>query len=367
MASNSFGDVFRITTFGESHGIALGVIVDGCPSGLSISEDEINLALNLRCPGRNEFVTPRKEKDKAKIIAGIFEEKTTGAPIAIIIENTGYDSSKYEPIKKILRPGHANFTYLRKYGVFDYRGGGRASARETVCRVAAGAIAAKLLKHYGIQIAAFIKSIGCIEANIEIKDFSSFKEKVYNQLIFCPDEKSAKRMMNEIKKIKNEGDSIGGVVEFIVTGVPVGLGDPIYNKLEAKFASAMMSIPASKGFEIGEGFDTSKIKGSQNNDEFMAVNRKFITKTNFAGGVLAGISNGMPIVGRVAFKPTPSIMKAQNSVDLEGKKVFLQLPQDSRHDVCVAIRAVPVVEAMCALVIADALMLNRCVKLDDKN
>lgn len=364
MASNSFGKIFRITTFGESHGEALGVIIDGCPAGLSLDEDDIHDALSLRQPGKSEFVSPRFEKDRAKIMSGIFEGKTTGTPIAIIVENKNVDSDKYEPIKNSLRPGHANFTYLEKYGVFDYRGGGRASARETACRVAAGAVAMKLLAHYEIKTAAFVKSIGDTQADVETTDIKKLREETYANPVFCPDKKAAKQMMDEIIKLKSEGDSIGGIVEFIIADVPTGLGEPIYNKLEASLASALMSIPAAKGFEIGAGFNAAKLKGSENNDAFIAIHEKISTKTNHAGGVLAGISTGMPVTGRVAFKPTPSIMKAQKTTDLQGNETLLQLPNGSRHDVCVAIRAVPVVEAMCALVIADALLLNRSTKLD---
>lgn len=362
MASNSLGKIFCITTFGESHGEALGVIIDGCPAGIALEVSEINDALQLRAPGKNEFVSPRFENDIAKIVSGIFEGKTTGAPIAILIENKNSDSSHYHVIKNMIRPGHANFTYLEKYGVFDYRGGGRASARETACRVAAGAVATKLLQQYQIKTAAYIKSIGGIDAAVHWENIETLRNNTYAQPIFCPDKNAAKLMQDKISAISAEGDSLGGVVEFLIIGVPAGLGEPIYYKLEAALASAMMSIPAAKGFEIGEGFNAAKLKGSENNDPFVNEG-KVVTKTNHAGGILAGISNGMPIVGRVAFKPTSSIKKSQETIDLEGKKVTLQLPEGSRHDPCVAIRAVPVVEAMCAIVIADALLLNRSAQL----
>ena len=286
-------------------------------------------------------------------------------PIAIVIENKDFDRNKYEPIKNLLRPGHANFTYLKKYDIFDYCGGGRASARETVCRVAAGAIAKKILEYYKIQLTAFVKSIGDIVADIDIQNVEKLKQETYNQIVFCPDPDAAKNMMDKIKRAKAEGDSVGGIVGFVVANVPIGLGEPIYDKLEARLASAMMSIPATKGFEIGEGFNASRMKGSEYNDIFVETNKRISTKTNNAGGVLAGISNGMPIIGQVAFKPTPSITKPQKTVDLQGGGTVLQLPEGSRHDPCVAIRAVPVVEAMCALVIADFLLLNRCAKLGD--
>lgn len=363
MASNSFGKIFRITTFGESHGKMLGVVIDGCPAGLPIHEDDINAALQLRSPGKSEYVSLRNENDQAKIVSGIFENKTTGTPIAILIENTDSDSNKYEPTKNLLRPGHANFTYLEKYGVFDYRGGGRASARETACRVAAGAVAMKILSHDNMTITAFIKRIGNIVANVDLSNIPQLRQKISAPSIFCPDEKAAALMMDEIKKIKAEDDSIGGIVEFIISNVPAGLGEPIYDKLEARLACAMMSIPAAKGFEIGDGFLSSTQKGSEHNDLFTTENTKIKTKTNHAGGILAGISNGMPMIGRVAFKPTPSILKPQTTTDAQGNKKTLQLPDGSKHDPCVAIRAVPVVEAMCALVIADFLLLNRGSKL----
>jgi chorismate synthase len=337
MASNSFGNIFRITTWGESHGKAIGVVIDGCPAGLEIDENEINAALALRAPGVNPYTSPRKETDKAQILSGVFEGKTTGAPISLLIPNTDADSSKYEPIKDLLRPGHANFTYIEKYGFFDYRGGGRASARETACRVAAGAIAQKLIERDGIIVTASIKQIGSVTD---------------------PDE-----MMKLIEKAKSEGDSLGGVVEFEALNVPVGLGDPVYEKLEARLAFALMSLPATKGFEIGAGFSSVEMAGSEHNDAFMKDSGVTKTRTNNAGGTLGGISTGMPLVGRVAFKPTSSIRKEQETVTLSGEGAQFKLPEGSRHDPCVAIRAVPVVKAMVALVLADALLLNRCAKV----
>lgn len=359
MGSNSFGKIFRITTFGESHGEVVGVVIDGCPSGISVHYQELKAMLDLRRPRGNELVSQRAEKDSPKIISGVFEGKTTGAPITILIENTDVDSEKYEATKNILRPSHANYVYLKKYGIYDYRGGGRASARETVGRVAAGYIAMNILKRHGIKTAAFIKSIGDVRANVESDHIEKLREKTYTNPVFCPDKKASLLMREEVLKVKSEGDSIGGVVEFIIEGTPVGLGEPIYDKLESRLASAMMSIPAAKGFEIGEGFLCSNMKGSENNDEFIMQDKNIVTKTNHAGGLLAGISNGMPIVGRVAFKPTPSIMLPQKTTDFDGNKVIFEMPKGSRHDPCVAIRAVPVVESMCALVIADFLLLQK--------
>ena len=336
MGSNTFGTIFKITTWGESHGRSVGVVLDGCPAGIEISENEINKVLAKRAPGNSPYTSPRKEEDTVQILSGVFEGKTTGAPISMLIQNNNVDSSKYEPIKDLLRPGHANFTYLEKYGIFDYRGGGRASARETACRVAAGAIASKFLSAYGIEIQAGIKQIGHLED---------------------PDE-----MLALLERTQAEGDSLGGVVEFTALGVPPGLGDPVYEKLEARLGYAMMSLPASKGFEIGSGFSSASMKGSEHNDRFIQVSNKVATESNYAGGVLGGISTGMPIVGRVAFKPASSIKKALKTVNTDGEEALFQLPEGSRHDPCVAIRAVPVVEAMVALVLADAVLLNRSVK-----
>lgn len=303
MASNSFGEIFRWTTWGESHGKAIGVVIDGCPAGLDLSEERIQRDLDRRAPGTSSYVSSRKEPDRAEILSGLFEGKTTGAPISILIANCDADPSKYEPIKHLVRPGHANATYLAKYGIFDHRGGGRASARETACRVAAGAVAKALLG----------------EIDISAK-------------VVTPTEAEG-------------GDSIGGIVEAIATGVPPGLGDPIYHKLDAQLAYAMLSIPASKGFEIGSGFSCATMRGSEHN----ALEQ----------GVLAGISTGNPIRIRVAFKPTSSIKKAQPTTDLEGNPATFKLPEGSRHDPCVAIRAVPVVEAMFACVLADQLLQNK--------
>lgn len=363
MASNSFGQIFKITTWGESHGKALGVVIDGCPAGLEISEDEINAALALRAPGRNSYVSPRKETDQAELLSGVFEGKTTGAPISIIVYNRDVDSSKYDPIKHLLRPGHANFTYLEKYGHFDHRGGGRSSARETICRVAAGAVAKKFLQTCGIYLTAYIKQIGEIEADVQYEDLHFLQKHTLESALFCPDGNATAAMMALIERTKTEGDSLGGIVEFIATALPAGLGDPVYEKLEAKLAYAMLSLPATKGFVIGSGFQSAKMKGSEHNDVFVKAGEKISTKTNHAGGTLGGVSTGMPLVGSVVFKPPSSIMKAQETLTLSGEAASLQLPSGSRQDPCVAIRAVPVVEAMVALVIADAILMNRCARL----
>lgn len=364
MASNFFGEIFRITTFGESHGAAIGVMIDGCPAGLSISKEEIDQELAHRQPGKSPYTSPRTEKDESEILSGLFEGKTTGAPIAIIIWNKDADSSKYEPIKNLLRPGHSNFTYLQKYGIFDYRGGGRSSARETAARVAAGAVAKKLIAHSQIEICAFVAEIGGISIREpNLKEPLDLRKVVLSNPLFCPDAKASEKMMKAIEQAKAEGDSLGGILQCVAK-LPVGLGDPVYGKLEAKLASAMLSLPATKGFEIGSGFAAARMKGSEHNDAFSIDEKGEIsTTTNFAGGTLGGISTGLPLTFRVAFKPTSSIKKAQETVDLKGAKKPFNLPEGSRHDPCVAIRAVPILEAMTALVLADALLLNRLAKL----
>lgn len=358
MASNTFGSIFKITTWGESHGPAIGVVVDGCPAGLALSEDNINEALARRAPGR-AHTSPRKEPDSAEILSGVFEGQTTGAPISILIRNLNAKSQDYNELKDTLRPGHANYTYSEKYGVFDYRGGGRASARETACRVAAGAIASQLLKHVGIEVVAYLTSVG----NVAMDDTTITQQAVNDSPVFCPQPNTCERMREAIDAASQAGDSIGGVVAFQATGLPIGLGDPVYEKLEAKLAHAMLSIPASKGFEIGEGFGASAMQGSEHNDAFIIQNGIIQTQTNKSGGLLGGISTGSPLFGRVAFKPTSSIKKPQQTTDLQGNEKILELSPSARHDPCVAVRAVPVVEAMLALVLADAVLLNRCATL----
>ena len=366
MASNCFGQLFRITTWGESHGKAIGVVIDGCPAGVEISTEEINLALALRAPGRNAYTSPRQETDHAEIFSGVFEGKTTGTPISIIIMNRDMKSNHYTALKEVLRPGHANFTYLEKYGPnYDYRGGGRASARETACRVAAAAIAKKILSHYGIQTCAYLSTVGSVQAPDLGVNIPDLRPKITNSLIFCPDERASDNMQAVIALAKEAGDSVGGIVTFLATGLPVGLGDPVYEKLEANLAKAMLTIPASKGFEIGEGFQAAHMSGSEHNDLFISTEQQVQTQTNHAGGTLGGISTGMPLVGRVAFKPTSSIRKPQTTVDLSGQASVMTLPEGSRHDPCVAIRAVPVVDAMCVLVLVDALLMQRAAKLSE--
>ncbi|MDJ0652341.1 MAG: chorismate synthase [Simkaniaceae bacterium] len=358
MASNSFGTLFRITTWGESHGKGIGVVIDGCPAGLPMSEDEINQELSRRAGGKSPYTTPRKEKDRAEIFSGVFNGKTTGTPISIIIFNHDTDASKYEPIKNLMRPGHANFTYLEKYGIFDYQGGGRSSARETACRVAAGSVAKKLLAHFDITCTAYIHSIGPI--TIERVDFSTLQ----NSTLSCPDEKAEQAMIKVLEKAKAEKDSLGGIIEGTVTNLPSGLGDPVYEKLEANLAKGMLSLPGTKGFEIGKGFHAARLKGSEHNDGFTKdACGKTVPASNHAGGTLGGISTGLPLTFRIAFKPTPSIEKPQQTVNASGKAQIFQLPTGSRHDPCITIRAVPIIEAMTALTLADSLLISQSSKL----
>lgn len=362
MASNSFGQIFRVTTWGESHGKAIGVVVDGCPAGIKIDEEIIQTDLQRRSPGKTAYTSPRKESDHAKILSGTLQGHTTGAPICILIENGDADSRHYEPIKQILRPGHANFTYLEKYGIFDYRGGGRASARETACRVAAGAIAKQFLLQHHIDIASYIIQIGSIKASPSTEQVDDLRKLTGGSEIYCPDPVASQQMKQQLEILMQEGDSVGGIVQFSTSTLPSGLGEPVYDKLEAKLAYAMLSLPAAKGFEVGSGFASCEMRGSEHNDRFVEQDGKVKTETNHAGGILGGISTGMPIIGRVAFKPASSIKKEQQSLTTSREHATLQLPKGSRHDPCVAIRAVPVVEAMVALVLADALLLNRCSK-----
>lgn len=362
MASNSFGTLFKILTWGESHGKAIGVVVDGCPAGVEVDESLINQELLWRMPGIKNYTSNRQELDQVEILSGIFEGKTTGAPISILIWNRDAQSKHYEPIKDLLRPGHANYTYMKKYGCFDYRGGGRASARETACRVAAGAIAKKILSDHNIHIVAFIRSIGDVETSFTLSDVHGEEKDLHSRVrasdLFCPDQVAVERMKVALAEVEREKDSLGGIVEAIAFNVPAGWGDPVYEKLEANLAKAMLSIPASKGFEIGAGSAAARMKGSEHNDLFYADGSDIRLSSNYAGGTLGGISNGMPIVIKVPFKPSSSIGQKQPTVNFHAEPCSLHLPEGSRHDPCVAIRAVPVVEAMFALVLVDAMLMN---------
>jgi chorismate synthase len=350
MAGNSFGTLFKLTTFGESHGPAIGGVIDGCPAGIKINMEAIQAEMNRRKPGQSEIVTQRKEPDTVAFLSGIFEGQTTGTPIGFTIENTNQKSNDYSHIKDVYRPSHADYTYEKKYGVRDYRGGGRSSARETACRVVAGAIAKQVLKD--IKIHAYTSSVGnlFLEKRYQDLDFS----KIESNDVRCPDETIANQMIEKIKAIRKEGDTIGGTVTCVIQNVPVGLGEPVFNKLHAELGKAMLSINAVKGFEYGSGFCGARMKGSEHNDQFKADGT---TKTNLSGGIQGGISNGMDIYFRVAFKPVATIIQKQNTLDNQGNIVEMQ--GKGRHDPCVVPRAVPIVEAMAALVLADYLLLRR--------
>ena len=360
MASNSFGNLFRVTTWGESHGAAIGCVIDGCPAGIELTEADIQERVDHRVPGRNGFVSQRREDDRVEILSGVFEGKTTGAPICLFIRNKDQRSAHYDALREVLKPGHAQFTYLEKYGIFDHRGGGRASARETACRVAAGAVAQKILQQQGIHIVAYLSSMGSIVTSVtgDISD-----EQIYANPFFCPDEVASKRMEAQVKALQAEGDSIGGSVAVSIFGCPAGLGDPMYDKLEARLAYAMMGIHASKGFEIGQGYHAATMRGSEHNDSFVQDGGVIKTATNHAGGILGGIATGMPIHMKVFFKPTSSIARTQQTVTVSGDVAAIAQPAEARHDPCVAIRAVPVCLAMAQLVLADAWLMNKMARL----
>lgn len=355
---NSFGELFRITTFGESHGPAIGVIIDGCPAGLVIDEGFIQEELDRRKPGQSRITTQRKEEDTFKILGGVFEGKSAGTPIAIVIENKDQRSKDYSHISETYRPSHADFTYEAKYGFRDYRGGGRSSARETASRVAAGAIAKMLLKAQGITIAAYVSQVGEIKA----PDYTTLDLSLTERtMVRCPHDETAKRMIELIDRVRLDRDTIGGIITCVIQHAPVGLGEPVFDKLHADLGKAMLSINAVKGFEYGSGFDGITLRGSQHNDEFYSEAGRIRTRTNRSGGIQGGISNGEDIYFRVAFKPVATIMQDQNSVDKAGKEVVVS--GKGRHDPCVVPRAVPIVEAMAALVIADFVLRSKNNKI----
>jgi chorismate synthase len=348
--SSIYGDLFKISTWGESHGRAVGVVVDGCPSGLRLSEKEIQDDLDRRRPGQSRLTTKRKEGDRVEILSGIFEGKTTGTPIAMIVGNKDQRSRDYSDMKKLYRPSHADFTYDAKYGIRDYRGGGRTSARETVGRVAAGAVARKLCKKAcGMKFTAYVARVGDVDCAIDPMAVSMTK--VEKSPVRCPDPVAGSRMEQAILAAKKEGDSVGGVIQLVVDNVPPGLGEPVFHRIEANLAHAFLSIPATKGFEIGSGFSGTRMKGSSHNDEFISVNGKIRTRTNYSGGVQGGITNGMPILCRIAFKPVATISKPQKTVTNRGKSAVLKAK--GRHDPCVLPRAVVIIEAMAALTMAN--------------
>lgn len=358
MAGNSFGILFRLTTFGESHGAAIGGSIDGCPPGIVLDEAFIAGEMARRKPGQSALTTPRKESDQVEFLSGIFDGTTTGTPIGFIIRNADTQSEDYSEIKKVFRPGHADYTYEQKYGTRDHRGGGRSSARETACRVVAGAIAKLFLKQYGISVQAYVKQTGSVKLELPPDQLDlSYTEQTP---VRCPHPETAQRMIELIEQVKAEGDSIGGIIQCLITNVPAGLGEPVFDKLHAQLGKAMLSINAVKGFEIGSGFDSVNFKGSELNDVFETVNGKIITKSNHSGGIQGGISNGMPVYFQVAFKPVSTIMKPQQSVNQEGEHAVLT--PKGRHDPCVLPRAVPIVESMAALVLADFLLLQKTIR-----
>ena len=356
MAGNRFGEIFSIMTFGESHGKAMGVIIDGCPAGVDISAVEIQQALDRRRPGQSKITTSRNEADQVEILSGVFEGKALGTPISLSITNKDQNSKDYGHLKDTYRPSHADFTYQEKYGIRDYRGGGRASARETVGRVAAGAVAHKLLlSGMSIQVNAYVSAIAGISLDLSYKELDL--SLIDNNIVRCPDQETAEQMINLIEKTKADGDSLGGIITCVVSGCKVGLGEPVFDKLEAQLAKAMLSIPAVKGFEIGSGFSGTLLKGSEHNDPFIKSGGQMRTKSNHSGGIQGGISNGMDIYFRVAFKPTATIMQKQRSVNQQGEQITLEAK--GRHDPCVLPRAVPIVEAMTNLVLADLYLQNK--------
>ncbi len=351
---NTFGHLFRVTTFGESHGGGVGVVIDGCPPRLEISAQEIQQELDRRRPGQSKITTPRKEEDKCEILSGVFEGKTLGTPIAILVKNKDTRSQDYDEMALKYRPSHADATYDAKYGIRNWQGGGRASARETVGRVAAGAIAKKILRQAaGVEIIGYVKRIKDLEAVVDFDRVTL--EQVESNIVRCPDAECAQRMIELIEQTRQDGNSVGGVVECVARNVPKGLGDPVFDKLEADLAKGVMSLPASKGFEIGSGFAGTLLSGFEHNDEFYIDEKGEIrTRSNRSGGIQGGISNGENIILRVAFKPTATIAKQQNTVTTQGQPTVLAAK--GRHDPCVLPRAVPMVEAMVALVLCDHLL-----------
>jgi chorismate synthase len=358
MAGNSFGNIFKLTTFGESHGEAVGGIIDGCPAGLKIDADFIQYELDRRRPGQSHIVTQRKESDTVTFLSGIFEGISTGSPIGFVIYNENQKSKDYEHLKDAYRPSHADYTYQQKYGLRDYRGGGRSSARETACRVVAGAVAKLFLKQYNLDVFAYVSRVHHIKLNKRHTEID--RNNIEKNIIRCPDEETAAKMIEYIEAIRKQGDSVGGTITCVAKNTPIGLGEPVFDKLHAELGKAMLSINAVKGFEYGSGFNSSNFKGSELNDIFENVNG-IRTKTNNSGGIQGGISNGEDIYFNVAFKPVATLLQQQKSINTDGDEIILE--GRGRHDPCVLPRAVPIVEAMTALVLADYILLNRTTKL----
>lgn len=358
MAGSTFGTIFKITTWGESHGKALGVVIDGCPAGLPLSEKDIQPYLDRRKPGQSSISTPRKESDKVEILSGIFEGRTTGTPISLIVPNTSQKSSDYSEIASYYRPGHADYTFDAKYGFRDYTGGGRSSGRETIGRVAAGAIAAKILKEMGITVTAYTRSIGPVE--IDMANFH--KEAIYSTATCMPDTQANQKAMEYLKECMMNKDSCGGIIECVADGLPAGIGEPVFEKLDANLAKAVMSIGAVKAVEIGDGIQVSKSTGSANNDAFQYCDGKISKKSNHSGGTLGGISDGAQLILRAHIKPTPSIFSAQETVNKNNENIKVEIK--GRHDPVIVPRAVVVVEAMTALTVLDACMLNTTARIE---
>lgn len=359
MAGNSFGKIFRLTSFGESHGIAIGGIIDGCPPGIALDISFIQSELNRRRPGQSALTSQRKEPDLVEFLSGIFRGKTTGTAIGFIIKNKDHNPDDYDKLEGVYRPSHADYTYQQKYGLRDHRGGGRASARETISRVVAGAIAKLVLNKLNVKITAYVSAIGKIILDTPYNEMDlSLTE---SNMVRCPDKIIAKKMIKKIEKTRDEGDSLGGTITCVATNVPSGLGDPVFDKLHANLGKAMLSINAVKGFEIGSGFSGSEKKGSVHNDLFVQNEGKIRTLTNNSGGVQGGISNGEDIFFRLAFKPTATIGKEQKTIDIENN--IISLMPEGRHDPCVVPRAVPIVEAMTAIVILDSWLLNKTIQI----
>ena len=351
---NTLGRIFRLTSFGESHGVAVGGVIDGCPAGIEIDYEFVQSELNRRRPGQSKITTPRKEDDEVEFLSGIYDGKTTGVPIGFIIRNKNHHSSDYDNLKELYRPSHADYTYTQKYGHRDHRGGGRSSARETIARCVAGAIAKLVLKQLNIEITAYTSQVGNIKLEKTYRDYDL--SKIEDTPVRCPDMEKANEMITLIQDVKSKGDTIGGVITCVIKGTPVGLGEPVFGKLHAELGNAMLSINAVKGFEYGDGFDVSH-RGSERNDEFYNDNGKIATRTNHSGGIQGGISNGQDIYFRVAFKPVATILMKQNTVNIRGEEVDLKAR--GRHDACVLPRAVPIVEAMAAMVVLDSYLLSR--------
>ena len=359
--SSNFGQLFRVTTFGESHGGGVGVVIDGCPSLIDLTTEDVQHELNRRRPGQSSVTTPRNEADRAEILSGVFDGKTLGTPIAVLVRNHDADPAAYKNIENVFRPSHADFTYEAKYGIRNWQGGGRASARETIGRVAAGAVARKVLARLypHFDLVAYVTQIHQITAEVDRARVTTAD--VEQTIVRCPDPAAAKMMTELIESTREAGDSLGGVIECVVRGIDAGLGEPVFDKLEADLAKAMMSLPATKGFEIGSGFDATRMKGSEHNDVFEMRGDKVGTATNHSGGVQGGISNGEDIVFRIAFKPTSTIGRAQKTVTATHEETTFTA--GGRHDPCVLPRAVPIVEAMAALVLCDHALRQRATRL----